>query len=189
MAGVGQTEYIFCESTSGINVNLTTGIGTGGSAEGDTYVGISDVTATSYDDVITGTSWNNALHGRNGNDTLNGEAGDDLLLGGYGDDILNGGDGDDRLLGDYGADQLNGGAGIDSAYYYHADTAITVNLAANSASGGVATCDTFTDIENIWGSFYDDILTGDSGDNRITGSGGDDIIDGGAGTDYAHYNF
>ena len=42
-------------------------------------------------------------------------------------------------------------------------------------------------IENVVGSAYDDVLTGNSLNNRIQGGDGNDIIDGGAGRDTAVY--
>jgi len=47
--------------------------------------------------------------------------------------------------------------------------------------------DTFTSIEGLSGSAFDDTLTGDANGNVLSGEGGDDILDGGAGNDSAAY--
>lgn len=49
--------------------------------------------------------------------------------------------------------------------------------------------DSFTSIENLIGSAYDDKLTGDAGDNYIAGGEGADIIDGGAGRDVIWFGY
>ena len=55
---------------------------------------------------------------------------------------------------------------------------VTVNFASGVASGGDAAGDTFTGIENITGSNFNDILTGDVGNNRLDGGAGTDTMAG-----------
>ena len=43
-----------------------------------------------------------------------------------------------------------------------------------------------TAIEDVHGSAFNDIITGNARDNRIYGDGGADVIDGGPGNDYIH---
>src|SRR6185436_5296443 len=99
------------------------------------------------------------LNGGNGNDTLNGGDGNDNLSGGNGDDTLLGGGGDD--------DVLNGGAGIDTVSYLGTPLGpsetylVDVNLAdgVGYISGGIYTgTDSLSQIENAWGSSYNDQL-------------------------------
>jgi len=92
--------------------------------------------------------------------------------------------GDDVLRGGAGADTLEGGAGTDTASYYTSAAGVTVNLAANTASGGDAAGDTLSGIENLSGSnLAVDTLTGNAGANVLQGWGANDALIGGAGKD------
>jgi Ca2+-binding RTX toxin-like protein len=131
------------------------------------------------DETLTGASKADTLNGGDGNDVLIGLAGNDTLDGGNGDDLLNGGSGDDTLI---------GGAGNDTASYSDATGGVTVNLtvAVAQATGGSGS-DTLSGIENLVGSAFDDVLTGDAGANNLNGGAGNDTLDGGAGNDTAVY--
>ncbi|KGM31859.1 calcium-binding protein [Inquilinus limosus] len=115
-------------------------------------------------------------------------AGNDILYGHGGDDYLDGGAGDDILWGETGADTLIGGDGSDMVYYHLSPAAVTINLSTGAASGGDAEGDYLTGIEEVVGSDWNDVLTGDAGVNRLLGSYGDDVLNGGAGADqlYGH---
>ena len=76
---------------------------------------------------------------------------------------------------------------LDTASYARSSTAVTVNLSDGTATGGDAEGDTFTSIENLSGSAFDDTLIGDSSDNVLEGGDGADTLDGGAGLDTAAY--
>jgi Ca2+-binding RTX toxin-like protein len=105
------------------------------------------------------------------------------LVGSANADTLTGDSYDNILEGGAGADALNGGDGSDTSSYAGSSAAVTVNLGAGTASGGDATGDTFTSIENLVGSSFNDTLTGDAGDNFIEGAGGADAMAGGSGID------
>ena len=117
-------------------------------------------------------------------DTLKGGVGNNILVGGAGIDALKGMDGDDLLAGGTGNDSLAGGSGIDTASYFDAPAAVTVNLtlkvAQDTGGGGI---DLLSSIENLTGSEFDDRLTGDSKANRLVGGLGNDILIGGGGAD------
>jgi Ca2+-binding RTX toxin-like protein len=108
------------------------------------------------------------------NDTVEGTENDDDLFGGDGNDILIGGD---------GADSLHGGAGNDRAQYSTASAGLTVDLLQSFRNTGDAAGDTFTQIENLSGSRFDDELGGDFGANTLIGSNGNDILRGRDGDD------
>jgi len=144
--------------------------------EHSTYTYTSDVT-------VDGGTGNDVIWTDEGNDTLIGGTGNDWLDGGAGNDTLNGGADDDRLEGGAGADILNGGDGTDTASYVGSSAGVTIDLAAGTASGGDAAGDSFSLIENLLGSSYNDILYGDAGINVIDGGAGNDTIRGGGGND------
>lgn len=158
-------------------------------------------------DTITGTDGNDYLRGYNGNDTLNANLGADTLSGDNGNDVLNGGYGNDKLYGNAGNDTLNGGAGndtlvgalgddrldgsdgIDTASYAEATspnaTGVTVNLTNTTAAQNTVRAgnDTLIGIENIVGSRYKDILTGNGAANKIWGGANGDKLVGNGGAD------
>ena len=115
-------------------------------------------------------------------DTLTGDGEDNMLTGGGGDDVLSGGDGDDRLVGGAGNDTLDGGAGTDIADYGGAQTGVTVDLGAGTATGGAGN-DTLSAVENVIGSDFGDTLIGSDADNYLYGGAGNDLLVGGAGDD------
>ena len=163
--GAGLDGLSYELSAAGVTVNLGEGTSAGGDAQGDVVTGIEHVMGSEYRDVLTGDAGGNEFYGLGGDDELKGDAGDDTLEGGA------------------GGDRLDGGAGLDWAVYLTSDAGVTVNLADSTVAGGHAQGDTFTGIENIAGSGYEDVLTGDSGTNELYGADGNDELRGGAGND------
>jgi len=158
----------YAASNAGITINLSNaGAASGGHAAGDTFNSIERAFGSRYADSITGDGAANYLRGYFGDDTLIGSGGNDFLQG------------------DSGADVLDGGAGSDWAYYASstATSGLTINLGDASQNTGEAAGDSYTSIENIVGSRFNDIIAGDSGDNYLRGFLGDDVINGGAGDD------
>ena len=132
------------------------------------------------------------IHGTNGNDNLTGN----LAAGG----TLEGEGGNDTLNGGPSTDILRGGSGTDTVSYASANSAVTVSLALSggeqqfTGGGGI---DTLIDIENLIGSSFKDVLTGDAGANvlnggarndNLNGGAGNDTLNGGAGIDTANYS-
>ncbi len=108
--------------------------------------------------------------------------GGDVLVGGAGEDSLYGQDGNDLLIGGQGRDLLDGGNGIDTASWDDSLSRVVVNLSNGQTKGG-AKGDTLVSIENLIGSRFDDILTGDAGKNSLHGGAGNDRLVGGGGND------
>lgn len=67
--------------------------------------------------------------------------------------------------------------------YENSNSAININLGSNSSSGGYATGDVLTDIENIIGSNYADTILGDDKNNTLSGGDGNDSLTAGVGSD------
>ena len=114
---------------------------------------------------------------------LDAGVGADSLIGGAGSDTLLGGADDDTLEGGIGVDDLDGGTGTDTATYSGSAAGVSVDLASGSGSGGDATGDQLSNIENITGSANADTLAGDAGINVLTGAAGDDVLIGRDGAD------
>ena len=102
-------------------------------------------------------------------------------------DSLTGDGGDNVLIGGAGGDALHGGLGIDAVDYSDSATGVSVDLGLGTGSAGDAAGDSYTGIENVIGSAFQDTLVGDGGDNVLTGGVGGDTLDGGLGTDTASY--
>ncbi len=213
IGGGGTDTADYSASGAAVTVNLATGAADGGDAAGDTLSGVENVTGSKFDDVLAGDSGVNMLDGGAGDDTadysssasgmtvnlatgsasdgdvlkgienITGSKFDDMLIGDGGSNILVGGYGNDVLAGGAGADKLVGGEGSDTADYSASGAAVNVNLATGAASGADATGDSFSSVENVTGSKFDDVLTGDHGANVLDGGAGNDLLIGGEGAD------
>ncbi len=83
LGGGAQDDLVdYSASNAGVTVNLQTGLGTGGHAQGDVFVSIEDVTGSEFADVIVGKNnvWDNVFDGRGGNDTYTGGLGNDVFV-------------------------------------------------------------------------------------------------------------
>ncbi|MEM7743129.1 MAG: M10 family metallopeptidase C-terminal domain-containing protein [Pseudomonadota bacterium] len=125
-------------------------------------------------DALTGGDGDDQLHGDAGDDRLTGGNGNDSLFGGDGDDRVNGGNGDDLMAGGSGADSFSGGRGFDTVSYAEADAGVVVSLDRRGEVGGAAEGDSFSQVEAIIGSAFDDVIGGDRLDNTFTGGTGAD---------------
>ncbi len=177
---------------SGSNAAVTVQINNGGTvdggfATGDTVV-TENITGSNFDDFINGNSLGNILKGGNGDDTFNASSGNDTIFGENGDDFI---------IGSRGADVIDGGGNTgvgDTASYSNSDARVVVDLVAGTAtgSGHGGSGDTLINIENIFGSRFNDDIYGDDGANVLSGyngidelfgRGGNDTLEGGGGID------
>ena len=115
---------------------------------------------------------------------------DDWLSGNDLDNRLDGGAGDDRLAGGPGTDVLVGGDGTDTADYSAAPAGVEVHLGRRRAdhdgtvdANGKPVSDRIEGVENLVGSAFGDLLTGDRLANTLDGGNGNDTIAGGLGND------
>ncbi|MBP0484312.1 calcium-binding protein [Sagittula salina] len=136
-------------------------------------------------DSIEGGAGFDHLDGGSGNDTLHGGGDADILIGGAGADHLSGNDENDILNGGAGGDTLHGGSGVDAVSYADAGSAIWVRIDNTSAASftGDAAGDTLIDIENAYGSNFNDSIYGSSGHNALWGADGNDRLYGLSGND------
>ena len=84
--GDGSDTVSYYLSSASVTVDLDTGTGHGGDAEGDTLMGFEVLSGSQGDDHLTGNPFANTLQGWNGNDVLEGGSGKDMLTGGVGAD-------------------------------------------------------------------------------------------------------
>ena len=168
-----------------------------------TLTGITVDSLTAADVMFYNRDADNTLNGNNSANTIWGGRGDDRIDGKGGDDKLEGGEGDDTVIGGAGADMLDGGENNDGTQdsdtlsyagsprgSANQRTGVTVTLISNPVdtdnTGTHAERDTFINggnFENLTGSSYDDMLTGDDSANVIKGGSGKDEITGGGNTD------
>ncbi|MFI0849676.1 beta strand repeat-containing protein [Mesorhizobium sp. IMUNJ 23232] len=167
-AGIDAADY--STSFNGVTVKLTgglgdSGFGAGGDADGDFLIGIENIQGSLQDDTLEGDTLANAMNGLTGDDTLRGLAGNDVLAG------------------QVGSDTIDGGEGIDTAAYDSSGAGVTISLLLAIAQSGDAQGDTLINIENVNGSGFADIISGDGADNRLLGLNGSDELNGFSGND------
>lgn len=160
--GNGADTVSYTIATSGVAVNLTTGIANDGDGGTDTLTSVETVIGSSFNDVIIGDSLANTMQGENG---------------------------DDRFYGAGGNDIIYGGNGSDTADYRTAASAITVTLVSGyfSVTDGDGGTDTLYQLENVFGSAYNDVIAGTTGDNFMSGGAGNDSMNGNNGIDTLSY--
>jgi len=141
-----------------------------------------DGSQTGLIDPISGQTFDVSISMGDGDDVFIGGASDESVGGNSGTDVLFGNSGTDILQGGTGGDSLNGGSGIDSASYDEEGAGVTVDLSTGVHAGNAAG-DTLISIENLIGSSFIDVLTGDGGANALWGGSGNDSLSGGSGTD------
>ncbi len=156
--GAGRDLATYSNSGAAVVVNLTSGLGSGGDAQGDTLTGIENVNGSDFNDTLIGSTSANTLNGGRGDDSMFGQGGNDTLMGNDGNDALFGGDGNDILAGANGNDGIFGEAGIDTIY------------------GGDGN-------DYIEGGDGDDVIWGDAGNDNIQAGAGNDFVVLGAGDD------
>jgi len=77
---------------------------------------------------------------------------------------------------------MNGGLDFDTVSYLASSSAVDVNLQTGGTAGD-ANGDTYSSIERLLGTQFDDALRGSNGDNTLLGNGGNDYLEGGLGND------
>ena len=149
------------KSGSGVTVNLTTGTNTGGSAAGDTLTGIESIVGSFHADTLSGDENNNTFFGLGGGDAFDGKGGTDVVNYSW----------------------INPPTQRSGGFNALTDIAIVVDLKTPSNNTWEANGDTFTNIEWIVGSNFNDKITGNDDPNRLSGGFGEDILKGGGGDD------
>lgn len=81
-----------------------------------------------------------------------------------------------------GSNVLNGADGTDAVSYFYATNAVNANLNTGQSTGFGT--DTLQNIEQLYGSLFNDTLTGSIGNDSLYGLDGNDILSGSKGVDY-----
>ncbi|MGX8882108.1 putative Ig domain-containing protein [Methylovorus sp. SPW-M1] len=168
--GAGTDTVTYSGQNPSVRVNLTTGLGKGGDAEGDVYISIENVTDSWSNDLIIGNSVANRLDGTSGNDILQGMSGNDSLADSYGRNVLDGGDGHDYIYDSDQSELIIGGKGNDEIYTGAGQDIISFNKGdgVDDYYGGAATDNTLS----LGGSFsYNELSFRKSGNDLVLNVG------------------
>ena len=158
----------------------------GGGGGDDLITGGAGVDTATYADAVAGVKVSLVIAAAQntlgaGKDTLSGI---ENLTGSGFDDTLTGNAADNVIEGGGGNDKLTGGAGNDTASYEMAASGVHVSLAITAIQNTLgAGSDRLSSFENLTGSAFDDVLTGNLQANRLNGGGGSDTLFGGGGGD------
>ncbi|MCW4851126.1 Ig-like domain-containing protein [Enterobacter hormaechei] len=145
--------------TNGVSDNVTwTGLDAGNGKEG--YVLTAEAATGGHSGTITGTGYNDTFIAEDVTYTYNGS-------GGW------------NTHSDY--DTWSNTGGMDVVDYRNATSGITVDLRLSTAQDTGFGTTRLLNIEGINGSDYDDVITGNSGDNQFEGRGGNDTFNIGSG--------
>ena len=161
LGGAGTDTLSYQYSGAGVNVNLATGVVSGGHAEGDII--------TEFEGVI-GSSFNDTIVGSHGNDYIDGGDGADYLDGGIGVDTLSYASSSTGV-------SLNMATGHHTGGGAEGDTIVGFEYIVGSNHD-----DTFI------GSDSNDVFDGSAGNDYVYGSQGSDSLAGGAGIDTIDYS-
>jgi VCBS repeat-containing protein len=171
VTGNGNTRMSYNTATSGVTVNLTTGVADGDASVGhDTFTGVNAAMGSLFDDTLTGNSTNDNFTGLAGNDVINGNAGFDTAIynniyyttGGINVDMASG-----TVTGDAstGTDTLRSIEGIQGTNF--ADSYVAANFGAagytDQVLNNVGNNGTFNQFEGLAGN---DSITG-NGNTRL----------------------
>ncbi|HCM9192379.1 TPA: Ig-like domain-containing protein [Enterobacter cloacae subsp. dissolvens] len=145
--------------TNGVSDNVTwNGLEAGNGKEG--YVLTAEAATGGHSGTITGTGYNDTFIAEDGTYTYNGS-------GGW------------NTHSDY--DTWSNTGGMDVVDYRNATSGVTVDLRLSTAQDTGFGTSRLLNIEGINGSNFDDVITGNSGDNQFEGRGGNDTFNIGSG--------
>ena len=106
------------------------------------------------------------------------------MYGEAGADTIDGGAGDDWIVGGEGGDAIDGGVGFDSIDYRDSVASVEIDLHLGTGEGGAAEGDTLQSIERVFGSNFDDLVSGSAGNDYLYGNDGADTLSSLGGNDF-----
>ncbi len=151
----------YSNAPAGINGNLATGVVLDGFGGTDTISNISQIRGSNFDDTLTG---GNTTPDFQDFESFDPRGGNDLIV---------------------------GGSGFDRIEYRSPPTGILLDLTVGTVLDGFGGTDTFSGIEGIRATSFDDSLFGGVDDNfeRFSPRAGNDLVDGRTGFDELDYRF
>lgn len=184
-SGIDVVDY--SASAAGVTVNLLTGIGSGGDAQGDSYVldpstftndrsTIENIIGSDQPDNLIGDNFDNDI-----NPGLSGKLGRDRVDGGA--------KGNDRLILDYSRNQFDSNGNFQGAiaggYTIGNNTSGSFTRSVTPGSTSFTDAVDFLNIDRlkVIGTVGDDNIAGGSGDDELVGGDGSDTLIGGVGND------
>jgi hypothetical protein len=101
---------------------------------------------------------------------------------------------DEAFAGMKGNDKIDGGKGVDDIRYFNderrdGDDGIVADLAKGKIRDGYGDVDTVKNIEQVFGTFFDDVFKGDDRDNSFRGLSGVDTFNGRKGIDEINFDW
>ena len=189
--GVDELNYIY--SKSGVTVDLQTGRGTGGHAQGDVISSIEILVGSNHNDKLTAIDGAD-IYGDDGHDVLV-SANNTRLKGGAGDDHF--------VIGSQGGQNvyIDGGSGVDTLDFSGLASPIVYGVwGASSPTGSADRVSVGVwnrSVENVIGTEYGDTITvvggrlpsgsiDHSAMRHANGRGGDDVLSGSHSRDWLH---
>jgi Ca2+-binding RTX toxin-like protein len=167
--GTGSDTASYASAGAAVTVNLTTGTGSVGDAQGDVLVGIENLTGSAFNDTLIGDNNANVLAGGDGADQLNGGAGADTTS--YVDSTA--------------GVTVSLATGTGAGGSAQGDVLVQIENLTGSAFNDTLIGDGSANVLN--GGDGDDVINGGAGDDLLIGGAGNDDITGGDGIDTVSY--
>jgi len=200
--GAGTDLLSYASVTAGMTIDMSAGTALGGDGTTDTLLNFEQVVGSSLNDTIISSTGLSALDGGSGTDEIsyktaafasgvtvdlqNGEAywsGGSQSLTNF--ENIRGSAGNDTLIGDGNANVIRTGGGSDNidgggstgdwVYFDDLGAAVTADLTGGTAIYSAGT-DHIVNVENLYGSSLNDVLTSGSGSGTLVGASGDDVL-------------
>ena len=159
--GEGVDTYDTTATSQSVTIDLVAGTANSSETGSDTLVGFENVNSGAGDDAITGSSEANVVNAGGGADMVGLGDGDDTAVAQSGD----------------GNDSYDGGAGSDTYDTAATGAAVTIDLAAGTASSAAIGTDTIASFENVATGAGDDSIVCDDADNVVNSGSGNDNVD------------
>jgi len=168
--GAGLDAVSYVDSDTGVTIDLQMGTGSGGDAQGDTFVSIDKVIGSAYDD---------SLFGGTGKDYFEGGGGADYIDGGLGKDEV-------AYTQSSSAVTIDLSTGLSYGGDANGDTLVSIeNVEGSYFADSITGDDGSNDLQGLSG---DDTLQGMGGNDKIYAGRGNDSLIGGTGDDQAYGN-